>query len=243
MFYLLGMKDLLGQAIWDCYKTGQDVMAYSETSISEMDEMPIRYFFRTYAEMSSLEQKAMNLSAGKVLDVGCGAGAHALYLQDEEKLEVTAIDTSPKAIATCVARGVKKALCVDLLMLENEQFDTILLLMNGTGIFQSLDKISDYLAKLSNLLAPGGKILIDGSDIIYMFDQEEDGSYLIPANGKYYGEVDYLIYYQGDMDEPISWLYLDYNTLQNAAEANGFAAKLLQDNDDYSYLAELRKAE
>lgn len=233
------MKDLFGKAILD-YQTGNHPEnLITETSISEEDEMDVSYLFRTFEDMPGIEQKALLLAKGKVLDVGCGAGSHALYLQDERKLEVTAIDISPLSIKACQLRGVKNALEADIRFYTGNTFDTIIMLMNGTGIFGQLKNINAYLQKLKSLLNPGGQILIDSSDLIYMFDEDEDGGKWIPADNDYYGELTFTLRYKGETEEPFDWLYLDYNTLQNAAHANGFNCKLLMEGEHYDYLARL----
>ena len=231
------MKDLMGRAIWDYFYQENPEDLQTETSISELDDLPVSYLFRNYKEMNALEQKALDLSFGKVLDVGAGAGSHSLYLQNDKKLEVTALDISPKSIEICKARGVKNAVCEDFLKFSNDKFDTILLLMNGTGIFQSLEHIDQYLQKLKNLISENGQILIDSTDILYMYDQDDDGGVLVPATG-YYGELDYYIHYKGESELPMKWLYLDFNTLKNAAIANGFKIQKIKQLDD-SYLAKL----
>ncbi len=229
----------MGRAIWDYFHNENPEDLQTETSISELDELPVDYLFRDFDEMNKIEQKALKLAYGKVLDIGAGAGSHSLYLQNERKLEVTALDISPKAIEVCKLRGVKNAVAEDMLHFSEETFDTILLLMNGTGIFQSLNVIDIYLQKLYSLLNKNGQILIDSTNILYMFDEDEDGGYYIPAGG-YYGELDYIIHYKGESEQPIKWLYLDFNTLKNAAEHNGFSIeKVLKDED--SYLARLTK--
>lgn len=231
------MKDLMGRAIWDYYYQENPEDLQTETSISELDDLPVSYLFRDYQEMNALEKKALDLSFGKVLDVGSGAGSHSLYLQKERKLEVTALDISPKSIEVCKARGVKNAICEDLLQFSEKNFDTVLLLMNGTGIFQSLEHIDQYLQKLKSLVAENGQILIDSTDILYMYDQDEDGGVLVPATG-YYGELDYYLHYKGESELPMKWLYLDFDTLENAAIANGFKIKKIKQLED-SYLAQL----
>lgn len=231
------MKDLMGRAIWDYYYQDNPEDLQTETSISELDDLPVSYLFRNYKEMNALEKKALELASGKVLDVGAGAGSHSLYLQNEKKIEVTALDISPKSIEICKARGIKNAICEDLLQFSEKNFDTVLLLMNGTGIFQSLEKIDEYLQKLKNLISENGQILIDSTDILYMYDQDEDGGVLVPADG-YYGELDYYIHYKGDSEKPMKWLYLDFNTLKNAAVANGFKIQKIKQLED-SYLAQL----
>ena len=231
------MKDLMGRAIWDYYYQENSEDLQTETSISELDDLPVSYLFRDYQEMNALEKKALDLSFDKVLDVGSGAGSHSLYLQNERKLEVTALDISPKSIEVCKARGVKNAICEDLLQFSEKDFDTILLLMNGTGIFQSLEHIDQYLQKLKSLVAENGQILIDSTDILYMYDQDEDGGVLVPATG-YYGELDYYLHYKGESELPMKWLYLDFDTLENAAIANGFKIQKIEQLED-SYLAQL----
>ena len=233
------MKDLMGRAIWDYYHNDNPEDLQTETSISELDELPVDYLFRDFDEMNKIEQKALKLANGKVLDIGAGAGSHSLYLQNDRNIEVTALDISPKSIEVCQLRGIKNAVAENMLHFSEGNFDTILLLMNGTGIFQSLNVIDIYLKKLHSLLSSKGQILIDSTDILYMFDEDEDGGFYIPADG-YYGELDYIVHYKGESEEPIKWLYLDFNTLKNAAENNGFKAeKVLQDED--SYLAKLTK--
>ncbi len=229
----------MGRAIWDYFKNDNPEDLQTETSISELDELPVDYLFRGFDEMNKIEQKALKLANGKVLDIGAGAGSHSLYLQNERNLEVSALDISPKAIEVCQLRGIQNAVHANMLEFSEGTFDTILLLMNGTGIFQSLNVIDIYLQKLHSLLNKNGQILIDSTDILYMFDEDEDGGILIPADG-YYGELDYIVHYKGESEEPIKWLYLDFNTLKNAAENNGFSSeRILQDED--SYLARLTK--
>ena len=232
------MKDLFGQAILDYQTQNAPEDLLTETSISEEDEMSVSYLFRSFNEMPLVEQKALALTKGKTLDVGAGAGSHSLYLQNDKNIAITAIDISPQAIETCRLRGIKNALVADILTLESEKYDTILLLMNGTGIFGTLKQTATYLQKLQSLLQPDGQILIDSSDIIYMFDQDEDGAYAVPAD-RYYGELDFTITYKGIKEEPFPWLYIDYNTLQNIAVDNNLQCELITEGEHYDYLARL----
>lgn len=232
------MKDLFGKAILD-YQTGnnpQDLI--TETSISEADEMSVAYLFRGFDEMPKLEQKALELSFGKILDVGCGAGSHSLYLQDKG-FDVTSIDISKNAITACELRGLKNAKVQDVMTLTNEKFDTLLLLMNGAGMCGRLKNISKFLQHLKSLLTAKGQILVDSSDIIYMFDEDEDGSKWIPGDLDYYGEVEFTVSYKGETEKPFDWMYIDYNTLQNAAIANGLACELVMEGEHFDYLAKL----
>jgi SAM-dependent methyltransferase len=233
------MKDLFGKAILDYQTNNSPEDLITETTISEEDEMSVAYLFRSYNEMPNMEQQALQLAKGKILDVGCGAGSHSLYLQNELNLEVTAIDISSNAIQACSLRGIKDARVQDVMTLENETYDTILLLMNGAGMCGKLKNIPNFLVKLKSLLNSGGQILLDSSDIIYMFDDDEDGGKWIPSDNEYYGEVVFNIAYKGEKEKPFNWMYIDYNTLQNAAFANGLKSELVLEGEHYDYLAKL----
>ncbi|WP_397363415.1 class I SAM-dependent methyltransferase [Olleya sp. R77988] len=230
------MKDLFGKALLDYHNGNYTEDLITSTNISDEDELPLPYLFRTYKDMPKLEQKALQLSNGKVLDVGCGAGNHSLYLQDKG-LSVKAIDISKGAINVCKQRGVitteKKAL-----LDETETFDTILLLMNGTGIFQTLNKVSKYLTHLKSLLNKDGQILIDSSDIKYMY-LDEDGGFWQDMNANYYGELDYFLSYKGEKEEPMKWLYLDFNLLLTACKAVGLKCEMLAEGEHFDYLARI----
>jgi len=233
------MKDLFGTAILDFQTNNTPEDLITETTISEEEEMSVAYLFRDFSGMPILEQKALLLAKGKVLDVGCGAGSHSLYLQNEKNLALTAIDISEKAVEACKLRGVSNVKVENILHFEtDEKFDTIILLMNGTGIFGKLENVSNYLQKLKSLLAENGHILIDSSDIIYMFDEDGDGGKWISGD-KYYGELEFTITYKGEKEASFPWLYMDYNTLQNAAVANGFQCELVLEGEHYDYLARL----
>ena len=232
------MKDLFGKAILDYQTNSSPENIITSTSISDEDEMEVGYLFRSFDEMPTLEQKALQLAKGRTLEVGCGAGSHGLYLQSERNIDVHSIDISKNAIEACTLRGLKNTQVIDVLNIENEKYDTILLLMNGTGIFETLDRTTVYLQKLKSLLQPSGQILIDSSDIIYMFDEDEDGGKWIPSE-TYYGELTFSLQYKNKTEVPFPWLYMDYNTLQNAAIANGLQCQLVLEGDHYDYLAQL----
>ncbi|MBQ4822179.1 class I SAM-dependent methyltransferase [Aquimarina sp. MMG016] len=231
-------KDVFGEAIKDYYNQNYKEDIIVQAPDFDDDVIPIPYLFRKYDDMPLLEQKALNLSFGKVLDVGCGAGSHSVYLQKIKKLDVTAIDTSKGAIDICKKRGVQNAFEEDIFKLKDQQFDTLLFLMNGSGIIGKLEQIDRFLSHTKTLLKPGGQILIDSSDISYLFT-DEDGGFWVDASAGYYGEMQYKLKYKNQESDWFDWLYIDYNTLQNAANANGLISELVYEGDNYDYLAKL----
>ncbi|WP_090293802.1 class I SAM-dependent methyltransferase [Flagellimonas zhangzhouensis] len=230
------MPDVFGKALLDFQEGNytEDITTYS--SLDEEDVIPVPYLFRDFKDMPKIEQKALQMARGKVLDIGCGAGSHSLYLQ-KKGLAVTALDNSEGAIKVSKERGVNSTVQCDIMEYSEEQFDTLLLLMNGIGLAGKLKNLTSFLTHLASLLMPNGQILLDSSDIIYMFEEDEDGGYWIPNDGNYYGEVEFTMAYKGLQSEPFDWVYVDYNTLQNAAFANGLDCELIVEGEHYDYLA------
>ncbi len=231
------MTDILGTALLDYYHGNYTEDIINETNISDEDVLPLPYFFRKHSEMPTLEKAALKLCKGKVLDVGCGAGCHALYLQ-KKGMQITAIDSSKGAVDVCKLQGIKDARQLNLLELRNEKFDTILLLMNGAGIFQKLEYVSIYLQHLISLLAPGGQILIDSSDLQYMYDRGEEGGIWIPAD-RYYGELEYIIKYKGQVSGAFDWLYIDEDIFESACLNEGLSFEIKSRGENFDYLTRL----
>lgn len=229
--------DPMGAAIYDFHKTGNADTLIVRSSMFEDDEIPVEDLFRSFDNMPFLEQTALEVAEGRILDVGAGSGCHSLALQKMGK-SVMAIDISPLSVEVMKERGV------DVLQVNlydpsfKEKFDTILMLMNGTGIIGCLDNMPAFFDRMRELLAPEGSILIDSSDLRYLFE-EEDGSLMIDLADDYYGQLDYQMVYRDVEGEPFDWLYVDFGTLAYYAEESGFKAELLAEGDHYDYLARL----
>lgn len=231
-------NDPMGAAIRDYQNKGKASRLRVLSSMFDEDEMPVAHLFRTFNQMPRLEQKALSMAKGRVLDIGAGAGCHALALQ-ERGLEVKAIDISPLSCEVMKERGVKDAECVNLFDPQLQgKYDTLLLLMNGTGIAGKLNRLSMLLNRLKELLAEGGQILIDSSDLKYIYENE-DGSMDIDLNAPYYGEVDYQMQYKNVKGEPFDWLYTDPMLLASISKQCGLNCEIVEEGENYDFLARL----
>jgi hypothetical protein len=224
--------DVFGQALTDQFTKGKADTLNLYTSLGDLEEMPLDLFFRSEEEMPELERFAMELCKGKILDIGAGVGSHALTLQ-QQNFDVTALDISPAACDIMRQRGVKQILCGDVTALTLEKFDTLLLLMNGIGVFGKLKSFSTFLSRAKTLLNEGGQLLFDSSDISYAY---EEGPF--PTN-YYFGEVSYQYEYKGVKGNWFDWLFIDQATLISTAYEAGWNCEVLYVDGNDQYLARL----
>lgn len=231
------LKDPMGAAINDYFRNGRAAKLRVFSSQFDEDEIPVADLFRDYEQMPYLEKMALGLAHGRILDVGAGSGCHSVVLQGMGK-EVTAIDISPLSVAVMKERGVD-ARQTDLFDESfTGRYDTILMLMNGSGIIGTTENMPRFFSRIKQLLAPDGYILMDSSDLKYLYE-DEDGGFDIDLAGDYYGQLDYRMQYKNIKGETFDWLYIDFQTLSYYAEQNGFKAELVEQGDHYDYLAKL----
>ena len=231
--------DTLGLAYQSYLQGNTEAFFTLHSSLFDPDDIPVSHFFRTFDSMPKLEQQALMQSRGKVLDVGAGTGTHSLDLQ-QKGFDVTALDISPLASEIMKKRGVKKVVCANFFEFSAEKYDTILFLMNGIGLIQTLDGFSKFFKKVTELLNPQGQILLDSSDLCYLF-QNDDGSFDFPLNAPYYGQIDFRVEFEGKKSELFNWVYVDFETLCHAAKTAGYTCTLLCEGEHYDFLACLQK--
>lgn len=227
--------DVFGNALKDQFETGATEILWLHNSYDEPEEMPVDIFFRTEDEMPDIELEAMDLCEGRVLDVGGGAGSHALILQ-ERGFDVTALDISAEAVNIMKNRGIAHVVQGNIFEYQGERFDTLLFLMNGIGITGTVDGFRKFLEQARHLLNPDGQLLFDTSDITYLYEDTTK------PEDSYYGEVSYQYEYRGEKGEWFNWVYLDPALLKKIAKEMGWECHLLFDDGQDQYLAEMRIA-
>ncbi len=220
-------KDLFGKALFDFITGNQPENIITWTTVSPPEILRTSYLFRSFDEMPEHERLAIEMSKGRILDVGAGSGVHALELQ-KRGYEVIALDISPGAFETMKKSGVKKPVLSDIFSWSpEEKFDTILLLMNGAGMAGKAEYLPVLLKKLEFLIHPGGKIMVHTSDISYLYDAYQ---LEFPRN-EYYGNVMFYLKYKGEC-EYFPWTYVDLNTFSYFAEQTGFTTNVLYNRDN-----------
>lgn len=233
-------KDPMGAAIADYYANGKATKLRVFSSMFDEDEIPVKQLFRNFDEMPEAEREALRISTGKILDVGAGSGCHSLALQEMGK-EVKAIDISPLSIETMQKRGVKDVALQNFFSQQfTGSFDTILLLMNGSGIVGRIANLPIFFQTIKRQLAPGGCVLMDSSDLRYLFE-DEDGNLDIDPEDDYYGEVDFRMQYKNIKGDSFDWLYIDFQTLSLHAANNGFKAEMIKEGEHFDYLAKIHR--
>lgn len=227
-------KDIHGRAIRDYYQNKPHAPLLLHTSYDETEDMPVEVFFREEEDLSVLENLALIECQGKTLDIGAGAGAHALILQARD-IEVYALENSPACVEVMRQSGVSKVIEQDYRH-HRDTYDTVLLLMNGLGLAGQLANVSSFLQVLAKMLNPEGQILVDSSDISYLY---EDGD-LSPTTD-YFGDIRYQYEYKGNKGEWFDWVYVDQETLALKVAEAGLQLEILYTDENDQYLARITK--
>ena len=234
------MVDAYGMGLKAFFEGDASAQFKIESDVAETEYWPVSEFFHSWDEMSELERRALTLCSGRTADVGAGSGSHVIWLR-QHGLVCDAIDVSPLAVDVMRRRGIEDAICTDFFKFSpREKYDTLLFVMNGAGMGGTLDRLPFFLEHCKSMLADDGQMLMDSSDLIYLF-QEDDGSVLIDLNAGYYGELEYTMSFNGHRGDPFKWLFVDFGNLSAAAELCGLKCELVMENDHYQYLAQLTR--
>lgn len=225
------MIDLPGKAIHDFYFEKSKAKLFVHDVFGPKVEMPISTYFRTFSKMPRLEKVALENCFGNILDVGAGAGSHAMHLQ-KKGFKVDALEISPMACEVMKEIGVQNVICEDYFQLSKRKYDTLLLLMNGIGLCENLDGFRKFLLKANELLNDGGKIIFDSCDISYMYEDLEKPE-------RYFGEVQCRYEYKKEFTEWFSWLYLDQTQMSLISREMGWKPEIIYEDENDQYLVVL----
>ena len=227
-------KDPLGAMLLDYWNGRRQAVVIIESPLLEMSQMSGRIMFRGADQMSPIELKALALCRGRILDVGAGSGCHSLYLQEQNK-EVVALDISPGCIKVMEKRKVAQRCHNSLFRLENQTYDTLLILMNGLGICGTLDGLNLFFQYIKPLLRTGGQVLADSTDLASLYGNDD----ILSREDGYYGETEFTLGYKDIKGDPFEWLYIDFATLAYYAGFHGWQCDLIMEEEGGKYLARI----
>jgi SAM-dependent methyltransferase len=228
-----GSADILGKVLSDYLTNKSGHPLYVHTSYGGAETYEVEFFFRDYSDMPDLEKYALTVCSGKILDIGAGAGSHALYLQDQG-FDVTALDFSPGCVNVMVGRGIRKVMHADAYNLHEGGYNTLLLLMNGIGITGNLQGMVRFLKIADKITLPGAQIIFDSTDVSYAIQEN-------PGKNQYRGEQRYKFKYQGKEGPWFEWLFIDQEKLLEICHRSAWMPQIIYEGSGGQYLARLWK--
>ena len=235
--------DAFGQALMNYLETG-DSFNVMERDDGLVDMMSPEVYFRPFVEWSVHQQEAMALVKGRVLDVGAGAGRHALYLQ-EQGHEVITIDASPLAVEVCRKRGVKDARLLSLFDVDESigTVDTIVMLGNNFGLFGSYDGAKTMLKRFAAITPANGRIVAEtlnpyGTDnpvhlAYHQWNRER---------GRMSGQIGLRVRYLNYADDWFDYLFVSLDEMREIVDGTGWKISQTIGNVNGIYIAILEKA-
>ncbi|MEM9174836.1 MAG: methyltransferase domain-containing protein [Myxococcota bacterium] len=236
----VGPAEPLAAALVDHHRTGRPRRVSATRADGVAFEIETEEYFTLEGELAPLDALALEAAAGRVLDVGAGAGRHALALEARGR-EVVAIDVSPLCVALCRARGVRDARVFDVMALDSAEplgrFDTLLFGMQTIGVAGGVAPLGRLLERLRPCLVPGGRILVDSSALFEAWEGDD------ADRSAARGEIVLSTRYRGWRGAPFPWVYLAEADLSEIARAAGYAVEPLGRVERGEYLLALTAPE
>jgi len=235
-------EDAFGQGLW-AYHNGKESLEIVERDDGYIDAMSPTIYFSEHRDWPQSVQKAMEFAKGRVLDVGCGAGRHSLYLQGMG-LDVLGIDISPLAIKVCRLRGLRKAevMSIDEVNFSPNSFDTIIMMGNNFGLFGSFRKARELLKAFHKMTSPNALIVAETRDP-YTTDNPAHLEYhrSNSKRGRMGGQVRIRVRFKKYATKWFDYLMVSKEEMREILRGAGWKAKTFIDSEDSGYIAVICK--
>ena len=235
-------EDAFGHALLDAQQ-GKEVDEIVERDDGYFDTLSTKGYFSDYEAWSKIEQKAMQFVKGRVLDIGCGAGRHALYLQ-KKGFDVLGIDISPLVLDVCRKRGLKKLklMPIESIDFKPNSFDTILMMGNNFGLLNNLEKAKRLLKRFYRITGKDALIIASTSDP-YKTDNPAHLKYheMNKQKGRMSGQVRIRVRYQKYKGRWFDYLLVSKEEMTNILSNTGWKIKKFLDTRDPAYIALIQK--
>lgn len=236
--------DAFGQELWACYE-GQNICEIVERDDGYFSaHQSPKVYFSEYKDWPLIQQKAMDFVNGKVLDIGCGAGRHALYLQ-QKGFNVVGVDSSPLAIKVCKLRGLKKARMMSLesLRFKSGTFGTVLMLGGNFCLMGNPEKARRLLKKLRRITSKNAFIIAETRDP-YKTDDPLHLEYqrLNRSKGRLSGQTRIRVRFEKAVTKWIEWLMVSKEEMEQLISGTGWRISQFIDSGNSWYIAIMEKA-
>ncbi|MFI5450382.1 MAG: class I SAM-dependent methyltransferase [Candidatus Bathyarchaeia archaeon] len=241
---LTDSQDAYGHLVWDYLKkgVGQEIVERDDGLLDPSDTLPA-YYFAEFRNWAARERKAMRFVRGKVLDVGCGAGRAALYLQ-EQGFDVLGIDLSPLAVKVCKLRGVMKVQLLSATGVDVNlgKFDTILMFGNNFGLLNSFRRGRHLLRKFHQITSDSARIIAESvdpyktTDPAHLAYQRRNRS-----KGRMSGQVRIRIRYRTYATPWFDYLLVSKSEMTRLITGTGWSIERFINSAGPAYMAIIRK--
>ncbi len=201
--------------------------------------LPVSVFYRDRNNFTSIEEEAIKLCKGRVLDIGAGTGSQSLVLK-QLNMSVTSIDIDSNATDIMKKRGLEDVHCCSVFEYKNKSFDTLLMLGHGIGMVETVAGLDMFLEHAQDLLNTGGQLLLDSLDVRKTTDEGNLAYHeKNRKEGIYIGQIRMKCEYQGNKGPYYGWLQADEETLKVHSEAKGWSCETIRREENGDYLARL----
>jgi SAM-dependent methyltransferase len=240
---LLDHQDAYGHAVHDFLKegTGYEIVERDD-GFFDVSSGP-SFYFTEYDEWPAHEREAMSYVRGRVLDIGCGAGRHSLYLQRRGH-DVLGIDISPLAIEVCRQRGLREARVMSITQASSRLgvFDTILMLGNNFGLFGSFKRARWLLARFRGMTSREGRIIAESNDP-YGTDVPEHLAYheFNRERRRMPGQVRIRVRYRRYVTPWFDYLMVSQEEMQKILKGTGWQVNRFIESSGSTYIAVIDK--
>ena len=237
-------QDAYGHEIRDHHrgKAGQEIIERSDGFI-DGSAGPSAYFTE-YADWRACDRRAIDMARGRVLDIGCGAGRHALYLQSKG-LDVLGVDLSPLAIKTCKLRGLKKTKIASITDASPRwgTFDTIIMFGHNFGLFGTFARARRLLRRFGRMTSPAGRLIVQSLDP-YQTDEPWHKRYHRQnlRRGRMAGQARIRVRYKGWISPWFDYLLVSQDEMRKVLDGTGWQVRRFYDSPGPGYAALIEKA-
>lgn len=238
-------EDAYGQQLLAQFDAGNPTAEFIERDDNYIDTgSEAGLYFSEYERWSPLEQQAIKRAKGRILDIGCGAGRHSLYLE-RQGFNVTAIDNSPGAIEVCKRRGLKNAMVKPIAAaseFEPDSFDTILMFGNNFGLFGDAENAKLILKKMSRITSEKAQIIAQTLNP-YQTGNPEHLEYLEfnRRRGRMPGQIKIRVRYGKIVGNWFDYLFVSPDEMREIVAGTDWQIEELIESGEANYFAVIRK--